>query len=190
MWLPGALTGTRLPTAEIPDARSLQESELPCSEFLSSLLKLSRLAVTNLLNSLEARSRIVGSEEARFRAGLRPPLKLHVRFSRMQLSRRLSDARMQEKVLDRATGQARTRRTTWSRAAVSSLRCANVGTDATRFAAGSNRRDVGRVFGPGRVCNTRPNPARADSAPQSAPESKIRSSHSPPIADERRANVK
>ena len=111
----------------------------------------------------------VGSEEARFRAGLRPPPKLQVRISRVQLSRRLSDARMQEKVLSRATGQARTRRTTWSRAAVSSLRCANVGTDATRFAAGSNRRDVGRVFGPGRVCNTRPNPARADSVPQSAP---------------------
>ena len=32
--------------------------------------------------------RIVGSEEARLRASLRPPLKLHVRFSRMQLSRR------------------------------------------------------------------------------------------------------
>src|SRR6202049_852781 len=31
----------------------------------------------------------VGSEEARLRAGLRPPLKLHVRFSRMQLARRL-----------------------------------------------------------------------------------------------------
>jgi hypothetical protein len=31
----------------------------------------------------------VGSEEARLRAGLRPPLKLHGRFSRMQLSRRL-----------------------------------------------------------------------------------------------------
>jgi len=30
----------------------------------------------------------VGSEEARLRAGLRPPPKLHVRFSRMQLSRR------------------------------------------------------------------------------------------------------
>ena len=29
-----------------------------------------------------------GSEEARLRASLRPPLKLHVRFSRMQLSRR------------------------------------------------------------------------------------------------------
>jgi hypothetical protein len=87
----------------------------------------------------------------------------------MQLSRRFSDARMQEKVLSRSSGQARTRRTTWSRAAVASRRCANVGTDATRFAAGSNRRDVGRVFGPERVCNTRPNPARADSAPQSAP---------------------
>jgi len=32
----------------------------------------------------------VGSEEARFRASLRPPLKLHGRFSRMQLSRRLT----------------------------------------------------------------------------------------------------
>jgi hypothetical protein len=32
----------------------------------------------------------VGSEEARQSAGLRPPLKLHGRFSRMQLSRRLS----------------------------------------------------------------------------------------------------
>lgn len=29
----------------------------------------------------------VGSEEARLRAGLRPPPKLHVRISRMQLSR-------------------------------------------------------------------------------------------------------
>jgi hypothetical protein len=36
----------------------------------------------------EARFWIVGSEEARLRASLRPPLKLHVRFSRMQLSRR------------------------------------------------------------------------------------------------------
>ena len=27
---------------------------------------------------------LVGSEEARLRAGLRPPLKLHVQFSRMQ----------------------------------------------------------------------------------------------------------
>jgi hypothetical protein len=30
----------------------------------------------------------VGSEEARLRAGLRPPPKLHVQFSRMQLSQR------------------------------------------------------------------------------------------------------
>src|SRR6267143_2022963 len=127
------------------------------------------LTVVSCSDLPEARLWIVGSEEARFRAGLRPPLKLHVRFSRMQLSRRLSDSRTQEKALNRATGQARTRRTTWPRAAVSSLRCANVGTDATRFAAGSNRRDVGRVFGPERVCNTRPNPARADSAPQLAP---------------------
>jgi len=41
----------------------------------------------------------VGSEEARFRAGLRPPPKLHVRFSRMQLLGRLSPSGMQEKEL-------------------------------------------------------------------------------------------
>src|SRR6516225_1309022 len=41
----------------------------------------------------------VGSEEARVRAGHRPPPKLHVRFSRMQLSRRLNDAEMLEKEL-------------------------------------------------------------------------------------------
>ena len=34
----------------------------------------------------------VGSEEARLRAGLRPPLKLHGRVSRMQLSLRFSSA--------------------------------------------------------------------------------------------------
>src|SRR3984893_1183316 len=87
----------------------------------------------------------VGSEEARLRASLRPPLKLHVRFSRMQLSRRLSDAGMQEKELSRSTEQARTRRKAWSQAAVSSPHCANAGTDATRCVAGSSRRDVGRV---------------------------------------------
>jgi hypothetical protein len=37
---------------------------------------------------LIARRIVVGLEEARSRAGLRPPLKLHVRFARMQLSRR------------------------------------------------------------------------------------------------------
>src|SRR5712691_10244082 len=37
----------------------------------------------------------VGSEEARSRASLRPPLKLHVHISRMQLSRRLTAAEMQ-----------------------------------------------------------------------------------------------
>jgi hypothetical protein len=41
----------------------------------------------------------VGSEEARLRAGHRPPLKLHVRFSRMQLSRRLKRSEMREKEL-------------------------------------------------------------------------------------------
>src|SRR5215472_5742005 len=41
----------------------------------------------------------VGSEEARLRAGLRPPLKLLGRFSRKQLSQRLSDSEMQQKEL-------------------------------------------------------------------------------------------
>src|ERR1700687_2793357 len=43
----------------------------------------------------------VGSEEARLRASLRPPLKLHVHFSRMQLSRRLNRSEMPTKELTR-----------------------------------------------------------------------------------------
>jgi hypothetical protein len=41
----------------------------------------------------------VGSEVARLRAGHRPPLKLHVQFSRMQLSRRVTSGEMQWKGL-------------------------------------------------------------------------------------------
>jgi len=52
--------------------------------------------VARLLAVLQSREPLcaiaVGSEEARLRAGLRPPLKLHVRVARMQLSRRLSRA--------------------------------------------------------------------------------------------------
>ena len=47
----------------------------------------------------EVSSASVGSEEARLRAGLRPPLKLLGRFSRKQLSQRLSDSEMQQKEL-------------------------------------------------------------------------------------------
>ncbi len=61
--------------------------------------------------------------------------------------------------LKRATAQA----------AFSSQHCANTCSDATRCAAGPSRRDVGRAFGCGRVCNTRPTLARAGLAPQSAP---------------------
>src|ERR1700680_3363780 len=43
----------------------------------------------------------VGWEEALLRAGLRPPLKLHVHFSRMQLSRRLNRSEMPTKELTR-----------------------------------------------------------------------------------------
>src|SRR5437870_9405280 len=131
-----------------------------------------------------SRFEIVGSEEARLRAGLRPPPKLHVRFSRMQLSRRLSDARMQEKELNRSAEQARTRRRAASLAAVSSPHYASAGTDATKCVAGSSRRDVGRACGCGRVCNTRPNPAGVDLAPQSVPQfAEVSSAWCVPVPD-------
>jgi hypothetical protein len=53
---------------------------------------------------------ILGSEEARSRAGLRPPPKLPVHISCRQLSRRLSNAERQEKELSRSDVPARTRR--------------------------------------------------------------------------------
>src|SRR5260370_24501895 len=53
---------------------------------------------------------IPGSEQARLRASLRQPPKLPVHISCRQLSRRLSDARMREKELNRVVEQARTRR--------------------------------------------------------------------------------
>jgi hypothetical protein len=52
---------------------------------------------------------ILGSEEARLRAGLRPPPKLPVHISCRQLSRRLSNAERQEKELNQSDEQARTR---------------------------------------------------------------------------------
>jgi hypothetical protein len=118
----------------------------------------------SLLETIPGRvgARIVGSEEARLRASLRPPPKLHVQVSCMQLSRRFSEAGMQEKELNQSTAQAHTRRKAWSQAGISSPYCANAGTDATRYVAGSSRRDVGRAFGRGRVCSTRPNPSRVD----------------------------
>ena len=101
----------------------------------------------------------VGSEEARLRASLRPPLKLHVQICCMQLSRRLSDAGMTEKELSRTTVQAGTRRKAWATTAASSQHCSNAYTDATKSVAGSSRRGDGRAYERGRVCNTRPNPA-------------------------------
>src|SRR6202171_1861245 len=108
----------------------------------------------DLTRTLPATGTLLGSEEARLRAGLRPPPKLPVHISCRQLSRRLSNAEMQEKELSRSTEQARTRRKVWSQAAVSSRDCANAGTDATKCVAGSSRRDVGRACGRGRVCYT------------------------------------
>ncbi len=118
----------------------------------------SRLPTTNPWTLVS----ILGSEEARLRAGLHPPPKLPVHISCRQLSRRLSDARMREKELNRAGEQARTRRRAGTQAAVSSPHCASAGTDATRCVAGSSRRVVGRACGCRRVCNTHPSPARAD----------------------------
>jgi hypothetical protein len=56
---------------------------------------------TYLSKSHYKRAPGVGSEEARLRAGLRPPLKLHVHFSRMQLSRKLNRSEMPTKELAR-----------------------------------------------------------------------------------------
>src|SRR5215469_2766778 len=109
-----------------------------------------------------ARRGMLGSEEARLRAGLRPPPKLPVHISCRQLSRRLSDARMREKELNRASEQVHAGRKAGTKAAVSSPHCASAGTDATRCVVGSSRRVVGRACGCGRVCNTHPSPARAD----------------------------
>jgi hypothetical protein len=53
------------------------------------------------------------------RASHRPPPKLHVRFSRMQLSRRLNESRMQEKESIRPGSQAHTSRKAWRSVAVS-----------------------------------------------------------------------
>jgi len=57
------------------------------------------LAVRPLRSTVVTRLLAVGSEEARLRASHRPPLKLHVRFSRMQLSRRLKRSWRPEKEL-------------------------------------------------------------------------------------------
>jgi hypothetical protein len=48
---------------------------------------------------------IVGLEDARLRARLRPPLKLHRRVCRMQLSRSLNETRGKEKELKRTGAQ-------------------------------------------------------------------------------------
>jgi len=71
--------------------RFLQAALLSSYRFVF-LLRLLRSTVITLFLA-------VGSEEARLRAGHRPPRKLHVRFSRMQLSRRLKRSGMQAKGL-------------------------------------------------------------------------------------------
>src|SRR5205807_8094101 len=48
----------------------------------------------NLPQAVRQPAGFVGSEEARLRASLRPPLKLHVRYSCMELSRRLKTSYM------------------------------------------------------------------------------------------------
>ena len=129
---------------------------LPAPSFLQGILKQNGSRSDVLLNNLSSKRRSggrkcpplaiplrnasgVGSEEARLRAGHRPPLKLHVQFSRMQLSRRrpLPGDRNRRNQLDQVA-QARTRRTAWSAAAVSSRRTANACIDATKCAARSS----------------------------------------------------
>jgi len=61
----------------------------------------------------------VGGGATDFVAGHRPPLKLHVRFSRIQLSRRLNESRMQEKELIQPDSQAHTPRRAWLSVVVS-----------------------------------------------------------------------
>jgi hypothetical protein len=75
----------------------------------------------------------VGSEEARFRASLRPPPKLHVQISRMQLSRRLKTSEMSEKELTQLGSQAHARGRVPEVATASSRRCASVCSDATKY---------------------------------------------------------
>jgi len=70
--------------------------------------------------------RVSGRRRRAVRAGLRPPLKLHVRISRMQLSRRLRLSEMRLKVLTRRGSQARTRRTAPAPAVASSQHSASV----------------------------------------------------------------
>src|ERR1700760_147265 len=110
--------------------------------FIGASPPLSQLESEKLVRQADFGHVAVGSEEARLRASLRPPLKLCVQFSRTQLSRRLSNARMLEKELNRLVEQACTRRKAGWQAAVSSPHCASAGIDATRCVAGSSRRDV------------------------------------------------
>jgi hypothetical protein len=58
---------------------------------------ISRLALRLVGTDSHIPTWIVGSGEARLRASLRPPLKLHVRFSRMQLFTKTRDLRGKEK---------------------------------------------------------------------------------------------
>jgi hypothetical protein len=75
---------------------------------------------------------------ARLRAGHRPPLKLYVQFSRIQLSRRLDPLECQGTGSIAPGSPARIPRTAWIPATASSPRSANGEIDGTGFAAQSN----------------------------------------------------
>ena len=83
-------------SAAIPAIR-IRFSRQSIGEIFKKLIKLTfrTLCLGNFSNLLVHYG--VGSEEARFRAGLRPPLKLPVRFSRMQLSQRCSPLKCKRK---------------------------------------------------------------------------------------------
>ena len=95
----------------------------------TDLLPLCRVNSDGTLHPAVRRSahfcRVGGGAQGCPRAGLRPPLKLHVRFSRMQLSRRLPSSEMQSKESVEQDSPARTRRRAGVPAAASSRRIAS-----------------------------------------------------------------
>jgi hypothetical protein len=102
------------------------------------------------------------------RAGLRPPLKLYMQVSRIQLSRRFNLAEMPTKELTQLSEQARARGKASSRATVSSRRFSNACTDGTGSVAQSSHQVGGRACERGRVPAVTANPGSPGSVPRSA----------------------
>jgi hypothetical protein len=92
-----AKLGSPMRTVPQPRGRFFRIGTFVQAEFPPSYPN--RSAFRPLRSTIVTRFFAVGSEEARLRASHRPPLKLHVRFSRMQLSRRLKRSGRPEKEL-------------------------------------------------------------------------------------------